>query len=153
MGILDDILGAKASSNRGSRIKDGEYLFEVQKVELGKKFAGSMAIWELKVLESKSISSEIAPNPVNDVVGFVNNIDKSPSAAGNVKAFFMALLGMKSDDKSLGATIDACANEGLAEGMKVRARTYRSPIKSRPGEEFLGTNWYHVPTSPTNPAR
>jgi hypothetical protein len=153
---LAKILGADPSGARHPFIKDGDYLFEVQKCE-EKSFSGTTIVIELKVLESEAVREDVKPNPVNETVAYLNNITKSTSAAGNLKAFFLALVGVEDSDPSFGDTLAEClGSEQLAAGMLIYGRTYRSIIKSgaNAGKEFVGVNWTHYEPSaePSEPS-
>ncbi len=152
--FIKSILGAEPSGNKNPFITDGEYLWEVVKCE-EKTFQGSSAVIELKVLESKAINDLDKPNPVDEIVSYHNNTAKSKSAAGNILAFFMALTGCDDkEDPSFGETVSASFGpDQLASGLLIRGRTFRSIIKSgaNAGKEFVGVNFYHVPSEEVSP--
>jgi len=151
---LAKILGAQASGARHPYIKDGDYLFEVLSCE-EKTFKGKSIVIELKVLDAKNKpGSEVSPNVEGEIVSYHNNMDKSLSAAGNVKAFFLALVGAEESDPSFGETLAAClGQEQLARGMKIRGSTFRSVVHSGPnaGKDFVGVNWTHFDPANTQP--
>ena len=151
---LAKILGATASGQRHPYIKDGDYLFEVLNCE-EKNFKGNSVVIELKVLECEAkADSAITPNPVGATVSYHNNMSKTASAAGNIKAFFLALAGAQDGDPSFPDMVKAClGQEQLAKGMKIYGSTFRNVTQSGPnvGKEYVGVNWITYTPDDTQP--
>lgn len=156
MGIsasnLSKIAGASASGG-GTYIRDGEYAFLIEKVIGEKKFNGETLIVEFFVVRAKPSSDPTVtapPNPVGSRCSYVINLDKNPSAPGNVKAFLMALMGISDvkDEKEFVDTINEMCGDGQpARGMLIGDETFRKPIQKGPnaGKPFTGHNWKHIP--------
>ena len=171
-GVLDKIAAAKPSSTRHANIRDGFYLFEVQRLLSEQKRKDHCFIIELGVIASRASTDPdrpgIVPNAPHStasvVVAFGND-----SAGGNVTRFICGLLGVDPDqmtvtDEKTGDFVrfmtpeergqeikstyaDLTSINQPGRGMLIRGETYTYPIKSGPnaGKPFVGVNWIFVP--------
>lgn len=157
-GYAAKIAGAKASQS-SNFIKDGAYLFEIEKLLIENKRKGWMFIAELKVLEAVKTSPTVDPNPVGSSVGYVVKLDDpNGMGVGNVKAFIMALYGVEESevtaddiDEAVNTDPEAtnAAGKALAVqpcvGMKIRDEAFAKAKVSKPTEFFTNHKWSHVP--------
>lgn len=161
--MLKKIAAAKATGG-GRRYTDGKYLLEVLETKWKEGFKGESFIVKVNVKESepnlepdfledngKPAAAPLAPGFTFDVV---SNLTKNDMAAGNVKAYILALFGADenttSDDEVIAAMKQVCAPGQPARGMLIRMETYRRRIQSgaNVGKWFIGANWYNVPQTP-----
>lgn len=170
-GVLDKIAAAKPSSTRHANIRDGFYLFEVQRLLSEQKRKDHCFIIELGVIASRASTDPdrpgIVPNAPHSTASVVVSFGND-SAGGNVTRFICGLLGVDPDQmtvtdehgnfvrfmtaeergqeiKSTYADLTAVNQPG--RGMLIRGETYTYPIKSGPnaGKPFVGVNWIFVP--------
>lgn len=160
---LKQITEAK-TFERGNRITDGAYLWEVLSIKIEKKRAGVMFIAELLCRESMPVTidpklaeknedvTKVKPIAVGEKVGYVVNLNSGDSAFGNVKAFMLGLDG--TDPKAINAAeFEKMLGLSLSpaqpfRGAFVRSTSFRQPIakpKSADRTVFLGHNWAFVP--------
>ena len=159
--IIDKILTAK-TSQRSDQIRDGQYLFMVRKLVLGDMEGGQTFVAELEVIESCSkgdldpiTKQPVVPNFVKSIVGYVQQLQKHPSAPGNAQKFLNALLGADGADpkKIENAITNLLSEEGQktqgARGLLVRGSTYQQIVKSGPntGKINTYTSFFNVPDS------
>lgn len=152
---------------KADRFKDGRGVLIVKNVisKAGQK--GDMFIMEF-VVESVEAKDGKPANGVGDTIAQALNLTTNQSAAGNAKAFILALIGVD-EDPNLAETITEICNEdpkalnydanGLPEkdpttgalsfmavqparGMRVAFETYHTTTQK--GADFLGVNYYHV---------
>lgn len=170
-GVLDKIASAKPSSTRHPNIRDGFYLFEIQRLLSEQKRKDHCFIIELGVIASRASTDPdrpgIVPNAPHSTASVVVSFGND-SAGGNVTRFICGLLGVDSDampvanekgefvrwmtpeerGQEIKATYaDLTAVNQPARGMLIRGETYTYPIKSGPnaGKPFVGLNWIFVP--------
>ena len=154
---------AQAQTTQGGNwIKPGRYLFCVERLILDSKRKGTCFIIELRVIESAPTDKDakgewIQPNAPGSKCSNVLNLDTNDSAAGNVKAFLLALYDEKepeaADQKLAFAAEFAKAIEVVTEpdqparGMLIADLTYTRKIEKgkNAGGDFVGHNWAHVP--------
>lgn len=141
MGIeafLKKVAQAKASGG-GNYILDGRYVFAVKNVLLRNGHRGDSFIVEFIVQDAKPASYEVdgkvpAHNPVNSECSFIANLSKE-SAAGNIKAFTLALLGYKEEEVSaedFETTLgDLLNKDNPARGMVIGCTTFRKETKEK----------------------
>lgn len=87
----------------GIVITDGIYVLEIVRMIIDAKFSGTCFIVELIVVTSTPNFTDekgnvVAPNKAGTTCSYVVNLDKNLNAAGNCKAFVLALLGLKEDE-------------------------------------------------------
>jgi len=171
-GVLAKIAAAEPSSTRHANIRDGFYLFEVQRLLSEQKRKAHCFIIELGVIASRPTTDPARPGIIPNapkstasvVVSFGND-----SAGGNVSRFVCGLLGVNPEqmavtDEKTGDFVrfmtaeergeeikstyaDLTAVNQPGRGMLIRGETYTYPIKSGPnaGKPFVGLNWIFVP--------
>lgn len=156
--LLKKIAGAKASAG-GNVIKDGTYLFEVVQLLLEQKFNGAMFIAEMIVREAQASGEKdergvaVEPNKVGSTCSYVVNLDKNVSAAGNAKAYILALYGMQENEVSEGDFMEALSQvtekDQPAKGMLIGDNTFRKTIRGGPnaGKPFTAHRWVTVEQS------
>lgn len=171
-GVLDKIAAAKPSSTRHANIRDGFYLFEVQRLLSEQKRHAHCFIIELGVIASRPTTDPerpgILPNAPHSTASVVVSFNND-SAGGNVSRFVCGLLGVDPEqmavtDKQTGTFVrfmtaeergqeikstyaDLTAVDQPGRGMLIRGETYTYPIKSgaNAGKPFVGLNWIFVP--------
>jgi hypothetical protein len=142
--LAEQIAGADVSGG-GNIIRDGKYLFCVQKVFIGKMYNGNMFVAEFGVVESEAVENDVEPNAVGTTCSYVINVDTNKSALGNIKAFLSALIGENPSAEDVEAITDKDGTNP-ARGAYIRDETYRKTIKSGPnaGKPFTAHRWEYV---------
>lgn len=149
---LQKIAGAKAT-NKGNIIREGRYSFAVKTLKLLNGFNGTSFVAEFVVLTAEGVNPQVTPNQVGTVASAVYNLDKHASAAGNVKALMLALLGLEegkvTEDYLMQYLAAVTADGQPLTGKLVNAETFVTTIRSgaNAGKPFTGVNWRHVPES------
>lgn len=93
---------SQANENGGGNwVNDGRYVFMIEALREHNGHEGTSFIAELRVVHSEPdpMTPDVKPNPVGSSCSFVQNATKFPSAMGNIKAFFLGLLGGMGFDK------------------------------------------------------
>lgn len=166
--IFNKIASASASGG-GNYMRDGKYLVAVWGLELASKFSGPTHIAELEVLEAEASGEKdakgnpVEPNAVGTRMSWVQLLDKHISAAGNVKAFYLALDGCTESEmpmERLAGEYDAsgnCTKQGILDiatgkaqpfrGMKIRIETYRKDTKDK-SKTLVLPRWSFVSQTP-----
>jgi hypothetical protein len=156
--LMAKIAGAKASGG-GNIIRDGNYTFEILNISLENKFKGATFVVDFKVIESEATDAyddkgqPVKPNAVGSTCGYVVNLDKNVSAAGNAKRLILALVGKAEDEVTPEEFVEALdyltTKAQPARGMRIKDRTFRKTIQSGPnaGKPFTGHAWEHVALS------
>lgn len=152
--ILSKIANAKATAG-GNIIKDGKYLFTLMNIICEQKFGGTMFIVEMLVDEAQAVFPGVEPNKPGTMASYVVNLDKNVSAAGNAKAFVLALLGYKEsdvamDDDFIAALAELTSANQPARGMRIADETFRKEIRSgkNAGSPFTAHRWQRVDQTP-----
>jgi len=145
MSVWDKVANSQPTRG-GNFLRDGIYRLAVRELKVTKGFKGHCFIAEFLVLESKPDLNvpDTQPNAPGTVGSFVVNLDKFESAAGNVKAFILALLGSNDvSGKEFAEAMQAlCGDQQPARGMLVDDSTYRKTTQK--GNPFTVHNWAHV---------
>jgi hypothetical protein len=149
--VFRKIANSRASGG-GNQIKDGKYEFTVTKLLMEDKYTGCCFIAELLVDKAEASEPNIEPNAVGSTCSYVVNLDGSGklSAPGNIKAFVLALLGLKEDEVSADEVADytekLVASDQPGRGMKITDETYRKTIRggANAGKPFTAHRWGHV---------
>lgn len=148
---------------KADRFKDGRGVLVVKNVISKRGQKGDMFIMEF-VVESVSAKDGKPCNSVGDTIAQALNLTTNQSAAGNAKAFVLALMGAD-EDPNLASTITEICNEDAnakdedgdalavqpARGMRIGFETYHTVTKA--GADFLGINYSHVPDDGKNAER
>jgi hypothetical protein len=153
---LEKIAGSKLSGG-GNHVRDGEYLFTVKKLFGKQGHKGQSVVLELLVESAKGVGeknpdgSSVEPNAVGTHCSTTWNITKHDAAAGNVKSFVLAILGLQENQMTEAKYLEILAKvtddaTNPLRGMRVRGVTYRTTIKSGPNanKPFVGMNWEKV---------
>ncbi len=131
--IFDKVAKSKATKG-GSYIDPGDYLYTVLGVKLNDGHKGVSIALEFLVEEAQAKPGERAPNPVGSTCSAVHNF-KHDSAAGNVKAFVLAVLGLQesevSDAEFSAKLKEVCSTEQPFRGRRVRNSTFQYVPKAR----------------------
>lgn len=151
--VANKIANAKASGG-GNPIKDGDYVFDVLRVICEQKFTGLCFIAEFLVVASEATEAGVEPCQVGTTCSFVANLTKHDSAAGNVKAFVLGLLGL--DEAStppdrVAAEIDRITSSANpARGMRIGCSTFRKAIRAgaNAGKLITLPRWQHAAQTP-----
>jgi hypothetical protein len=147
MNQQDDIhsaIGSATPSKGGNFVRDGEYLFAVEKAITHQNDDGIFFVAELRVLESKAVpvtmlaEGETAPtpNPVGSTASLAFNLTKFKSAKGNARAFLIGVLGgIGYAEEQVGGqqSREACSPQQPLRGMLVRDQTFRKMTRGAPG--------------------
>lgn len=153
--LFEKIAKAKASGG-GTLINDGKYTFMVKKLIAENKFKGACFIAELFVVKSEDTFTGVEANKKGTSCSFVLNLDKNIAAAGNAKAFLLALDGRKESDvkdEEFIALLEEATNDDPTRGVVQPLRgaliadeTFRKTVQSGPraGQPFTGHNWSHI---------
>lgn len=152
MGALDAFINkvAAAAPSFGSDwIKDGIGVLTVKTVLLEQKRAGAMFIVNFIVKEVKPKDGK-PTNTVGSGASWSVNLSTNDSAAGNVKSFVMALMGV-ADDPAFAETFAELVNDDPthktlpyqpARGYDIGFETFHKETKK--GADFMGINWHNV---------
>ncbi len=156
------------SSKGGNRIKDGNYIFAVERLEFAEKNGGNTFVAELRVIESESNGSRNIgdgttgdlnePNVKGSSVSFVCVLESTPSAAGNMKEMLCALVNADPDSgeaflNAFNTYVEHKDTDGKkintsqpARGMIIGAETYRKMTKNGKNAGKWGTypGWAHI---------
>ncbi len=140
--IFKKIAEAKANGG-GNMLKDGDYVLEVERLLIEKKFGGTFWISEFRVVEAIPVTPTVDPNKVGTQASWVCNLEKNLSAPGNLKSFILALYNEDEanatpDDLSV-AIGEAVSDKQPAKGLKIRMSTFHKP--SRAGKDLLLYKW------------
>ncbi len=163
--LFNEIANAKTSGT-GIKIRDGKYIFVLKKVMMDKLYSGTYFIVEFIVKHATKVVVnelnepyaviDVEPNAVGTTCSVCVEIGgKNKSAAGNIKALFMGLVGetdeSKVDAKEFQEMLDKMTSTAQpGRGMYIRCETYRKPIKSgvNIGKAYVGQNWSAVDQTP-----
>lgn len=157
-----------ASSNASLKedlFRDGKGVVLIRELLCRQFFKGNTFVARTKIVSSQSKGDKdpktggpVEPNGPGSCVGWPQLIDQHASAAGNVKAFTLALTGFASADvapedfaKGFGELVD---KNQPARGMLIGYETYQQATKSGPNAGRVNTyvRWIHVPPSAGNSA-
>ena len=139
------------ANNKSDNFRDGKGIAEVVQC-IGKPDAndGPTFIARFKIVSSESkgdmdpkTKQPIQPNAPGSRVGWPQKLTKFKSAPGNVKSFFLNLLGKKESDmtaESFTETMkDAISPKQPARGMLVAYETYQQETKSGANKGAINT--------------
>lgn len=162
--IFSKVASSQANM-KGDNFKDGKgQLVIVQNLYKnmndGPTFVARFAVIDAKSkgdLDPKT-KQPVAPNAIGSRVGWPQKIEKHKSAAGNVKAYILNVLGYAESDVShddFVNTMEQClSKEQPMRGMLVNFETYQQPTKSGPNAGQVNTyvKFIHVPPDAGNDA-
>lgn len=147
--LLKKIAESRATAG-GNNIKDGDYILVVKRLLVDQKYKGTMFIAEFDVVESAQTREDVTPNAPNSDCSIALNLDTNASAPGNMKQFFLGLLGK---DEATTPTEELIKDmekytgeDNKARGMLVACSTYRKVTKTGPnaGKEGTYPRWARV---------
>ena len=155
-------IGAARSILGGNHFKDGKGRAIVSKIECEQKTDGWVFVTEFLVQSAAKVRPDVEPNAPGTSASFVQMLDKHKSAAGNIKAFVLELLGYTEESLAAAAkaqnvspgdlftsTMDALCGPGQpGRGMAVDFETYRKITREKKLEITL-CRWTHVAQTAT----
>ena len=170
--MLDKIVNANPTAN-GNYPRDGEYLFAIKDCKVHPGFNGKTFVVNLIVIASSPQhgafhlggvpcdsgtpgAQQVEPNPVGDVVDFTARLEKDANAAGNVKAFVLALTGTAAsafNSVEFGMFVDQMVTAGQpVRGALIACRTVRKANQGRnnpanKGKILVLPNWAYASSS------
>lgn len=131
--LLKKIAEARATQG-GNNIKDGNYVLVVKKLMIENKFKGTFFIAEFDVVDAEPTRQDVEPNAVGTDCSIALNLDSNVSAPGNMKQFFLGLLGLEEATTTTEQLMKEIAKyvgeDNAARGMLVEASTYRKVTKT-----------------------
>jgi hypothetical protein len=145
--LLKKIAEARATAG-GNNIKDGEYVLLVKKIIVDSKFKGTTFIAEFDVVDCEKTHATVEPNPKGTDCSIALNLDTNVLAPGNMKQFFLGLLGLDeatTPAAKLGEEMSKyTADDQPGRGMLIECSTYRKVTKTGPnaGKEGVYPRWY-----------
>lgn len=143
---LKKIAQSKAAGG-GNYILDGRYVFAIKNVILKEGHKGVSFITEFFVMEAQPAAYEVAGktpafNPVGSECSFIANMSKE-SGPGNIKAFVLALLGLKEEEvtpEDFEKTLDELlGKDNPVRGYVIGCTTFRKV--TRDGKDITLPNW------------
>lgn len=151
--VFSKIANASATKG-GNNLKDGKYRLVLERMLLNTGHSGTCFIPELRVVSASQTEKDVEPNAPGSTVSCVWNVTKHASAAGNVKAFVLSLLGL--DEASTPAAkvqeilSSAVSAEQVLRGIEIDCNTIRRINQGRDNPANRGTVmtlpvWQHVP--------
>lgn len=152
-------IGAASANNKGDVFRDGKGTLVITQCLYKNMNEGPTFVGRFKVLESASKGDKdpksgapVEPNPAGSRVGWPQKIEKHKSAAGNVKAFFLNVLGFNEAEvkpEEFGDTMaQACGPEQALRGMLVKYETYQQETKTGANAGRVNTYVKFVHVSP-----
>lgn len=157
MGALSKIAAATPTGG-GNNIRDGLYLYYVERVTHHKGFKGERYVFEFRVVESEA-STELdengkvtPPNAVGTACSMVCLLDKHENAPGNAKAAILAItapLGYTENMITEDFLIECAGAGNPLRGVAVRNETRRAINQGRSnplnaGKPLTLPNWKAV---------
>ncbi len=152
--LAKKIAEARATAG-GNNITDGQYVMQVLKLTVDQKFKGTFFVAEFLVVDSEKTHPTIEPNRVGTDCSIALNLDSNVSAPGNMKQFFLGLLGLDeatTDSQELVAAISKYTSDDQpARGMLIECSTFRKTTKTGPnaGREGTYPRWSAAPEGNT----
>lgn len=160
-----DAVGASRASQKSEYLRDGKFLLMVKELIYKKMEGGLTFVARVEVLESESkgdldlvTGKPVIPNVVGTSAGWIQLTQKHKSAAGNIKAFVLALLNYSEaevDAKpgSFGEALgELISTQQPARGMVIRASSYRQMVRSGPNAGKIQTYMAFTPAADLNTA-
>lgn len=148
--MSDDVFGKAAGAQatvNGVNINPGKYVFEIQRLEAGKKTTGNFFIAELQVLEASQTDPNKVPNAVGTRCSYVVNLDKI-AGPGSMKGFFLSLFGETdqsiSQEDLKAAMKQACSAEQPFAFFKLRDEAFEKPQKADKTKNFTHHRWVAI---------
>ena len=158
-------IAAARASLKSDNFRDGKGIVVVSELIHGNFNEGNTFVARTKIVSSESkgdldpkTKTPVAPNAAGSLVGWPQKLDKHKSAAGNVKAFVLSLLGFKENEVSSEqfgqALTELLSKAQPARGMLIGYETYQQPTRSGPNAGNVNTyvRWIHVPPAAGNSA-
>jgi hypothetical protein len=152
--ILKKISEASATKG-GNDFRKGKYRLTLQRCSLQKARKGdALIIPEFRVKTAEKTDQGVEPNAVGSSARFIWNITKHDAAAGNVKTFVLALVGMEESqvtaEQVQHLTAVLVSDEQPFAGLDIDMSTFTYVNKGRDvpenkGKEMILPNWEHVP--------
>jgi len=163
MNELFDKIAKSNASLKEDVFRDGKGVVLIRELICKKFFKGNTFVARTKILSSSSkgdkdpkTGAAIEPNGPGSCVGWPQLIDQHASAAGNVKAHTLALLGFNEGQVTSEQFAEAfgrlISKEQPARGMLIGYETYQQATRTGVNAGRVNTyvRWIHVPPSAGN---
>lgn len=150
MTLLGKMVKDAKASGSGEFIRDGIYVFLVERIIEQKGYEGECCIAEFRVVTAEALDEKVKPNPPGSTCSVIYNVTKNREAAlGNIKKLMMGLYGVAEDEVSeelYGATVgDANPSRGMLIGCRTRRVINKGKVNpANRGMEMTVPGWETV---------
>ena len=147
-------LGEARANVKGDYFRDGAGVVVIEELVYSEMNEGETFVARSVIIESQSkgdldIKSKqpVIPNAPGSHVGWVQQVKKFKSAAGNIKAFLLALLSVSQEEMDASGKFGQTmfdltqGKEQPARGMVLCYSTYRQGTKANPGDLRTYVSW------------